>query len=69
MCGGNDFGREVQPVTNITSTCVPTQSSLDAPFTEVFNTFGGKDIVIPLPRELCLDETFGSQALHGLDDL
>ena len=41
----------------------------DVPFTEVFDAFRGEYIVIPLPRELCLDEALGSQALHGLDNL
>ena len=38
------------------------------PFTEVFYAFWGEDVVVPLPRELSLDETLGSQRLHNLDD-
>lgn len=30
---------------------------LNAPFTEELDTLGGQDIIIPLPRELSLDET------------
>jgi hypothetical protein len=37
-------------------------------FTEVVNTLISKGIVVPLPRELSLDQTFGGQRLHSLDD-
>lgn len=40
----------------------------NSPFTEVFNTLGGQNIIIPLPRELGLDQTLGGKALHGLDN-
>jgi len=39
------------------------------PLPEIVNTLRGQSVVIPLPRELGLDETPGGQALHGLDDL
>ncbi len=35
---------------------------------EVVQTLWGEDVVVPLPRELGLDETPGGQGLHGLDD-
>lgn len=38
------------------------------PFSEVGQTLIGEGVVVPLPRELSLDESFGSQGLHGLDD-
>lgn len=37
-------------------------------FTEIINTLISESIVIPLPRELSLDETLGGQRLHDLDD-
>jgi len=36
---------------------------------EVVQTLGGEGVVVPLPRELGLDVSLGSQGLHGLDDL
>jgi len=36
---------------------------------EVVQTLGGEGVVVPLPRELGLDESLGGQGLHGLDDL
>ena len=41
----------------------------DVPLAEVVNALGGEDVVVPLPRELGLDETLGRQALHRLDNL
>ena len=38
------------------------------PFSEVGETLVGEGVVVPLPRELGLDESLGSQGLHGLDD-
>lgn len=38
------------------------------PFAEVGETLVGQSVVVPLPRELCLDVSLGSQGLHGLDD-
>ena len=40
----------------------------DAPLAEVVNALGGEDVVVPLPGELSLHKTLGSEALHGLDD-
>jgi hypothetical protein len=40
-----------------------------SPFTEILNALWGENVVVPLPRELSLDESLGSQALEGLDDL
>jgi hypothetical protein len=37
-------------------------------FTEIINTLISESIVVPLPRELSLDETLGGQRLHNLDD-
>ena len=71
MCGGNNFSGEMQPGTTAPRS-VPKhkcKESWHAPFTQVFDTFGGKDVVIPLPRELGLNESLGCQALHRLDDL
>lgn len=39
------------------------------PLSEIVNSLSGQSVVIPLPRELSLDETPRCQALHGLDDL
>lgn len=39
------------------------------PLPEIFNTFRSQNVVIPLPRELGLNEAPGGQALHGLDNL
>jgi hypothetical protein len=36
---------------------------------EVGETLVGEGVVVPLPRELGLDESLGGQGLHGLDDL
>jgi hypothetical protein len=41
----------------------------DAHLPEVVQTLGGEGVVVPLPRELGLDESLGGQGLHGLDDL
>lgn len=35
---------------------------------EVGETLVGEGVVVPLPRELGLDETLGSEGLHRLDD-
>ena len=37
------------------------------PFAQVGESFIGQGVVVPLPRELGLDVTFGSEGLHGLD--
>lgn len=42
---------------------------MHAPFAEVVEALIGEGVVVPLPRELGLDESPGRQALHGLDDL
>jgi hypothetical protein len=71
VCSRNNFSGEMQPGTT-TPRSVPKHKGKEnwqAPFTQVFDTFGGKDVVIPLPRELGLDESLGCQALHRLDDL
>ena len=39
------------------------------PLSEVGETLVGEGVVVPLPRELGLDETLGGERLHGLDDL
>jgi hypothetical protein len=39
------------------------------PFTEVGETLVGEGVVVPLPRELSLDESLGSEGLHALDNL
>jgi hypothetical protein len=70
MCGGDNFGGQVKPVApSLISLIRIRERELHTPFTEVFDTFSGKDVVIPLPRELSLDEALGGQALHRLDDL
>jgi len=38
-------------------------------FSEVGETLVGEGVVVPLPRELGLDESLGSEGLHGLDNL
>jgi hypothetical protein len=37
-------------------------------FSEVGETLVGEGVVVPLPRELGLDESLGGEGLHGLDD-
>ena len=37
-------------------------------FSEVGESLIGEGVVVPLPRELGLDESLGSEGLHGLDD-
>ena len=39
------------------------------PFAQVVKTLWGERIVVPLPRELSLEVTTGSQGLAGFDDL
>jgi len=39
------------------------------PLAEVGETLVGEGVVVPLPRELGLDESLGSEGLHALDDL
>lgn len=39
------------------------------PFTEIFNTFRGECVIIPLPGELRLDKAPGCQTLERFDDL
>jgi len=39
------------------------------PFTEVGETLVGEGVVVPLPRELGLDESLGGEGLHALDNL
>ena len=41
----------------------------NVPFTQVCQSFGSERVVVVLPRELSLDESFGGEGLHGLDDL
>lgn len=36
---------------------------------EVGETLVGEGVVVPLPRELGLDESLGGEGLHGLDNL
>ena len=38
-------------------------------FSEVGEPVVGQDVVVPLPRELSLDESLGSEGLHELDHL
>ena len=38
-------------------------------FSEVGESLIGEGVVVPLPRELGLDESLGGKGLHGLDDL
>ena len=38
-------------------------------FTEVVNSLVGEEIVVPLPRELVLDEASGLERLHNLDNV
>jgi hypothetical protein len=38
-------------------------------FSEVGETLIGEGVVVPLPRELGLDESLGGEGLHGLDNL
>jgi hypothetical protein len=45
------------------------KQALDAPLAEVLDALRGEDIVVPLPRELGLDEALGGEALEGLDHL
>lgn len=36
---------------------------------EVLKTFVGQCVEVPLPAELSVDEAFGGQGLHSLDDV
>lgn len=39
------------------------------PLAKVLNTLISKGVVVPLPRELSLDEALGGEALHRLNDI
>jgi hypothetical protein len=39
------------------------------PVAQVVETFGGQGVVVPLPRELGLEEAARGEGLAGLDDL
>lgn len=39
------------------------------PFAEEVETLGGESVVVPLPRELGLEESTGGERLASLDDL
>ena len=49
------------------SACL-TVGAFQLTFTEIVNTLISEGVIVPLPRELSLDQTLGSQGLHNLDD-
>ena len=55
MCGRDNFSGQMEPA-KVSELESETKSEIGAPFSEVLNTLGGEDVVIPLPRELGLDE-------------
>jgi len=55
VCGRDDFSGEMEPTT-VSKLESENQQEMCAPFSEVLNTLGSENIVIPLPRELRLDE-------------